>query len=286
MATGVLVLGIERGTKLLTYVVGVDKTYRATIRLGIGTVSDDAQGEVNLAPGLPAELSEARIKDAVQAFTGEIDQVPSAVSAIKVDGRRAYARVRSGEQVVLEPRRVTVSRFEVLGIGEPLVQEVDGGIDPDVDQPEQGDAATASPRLSPRLVAVLDLDVEVDCSSGTYIRALARDLGAALGSAGHLTALRRTRVGPFNIEEARQLEGLDTPPELLGLGQSAGRLMPVRAISADEARNLGYGRSLSASHLGPDPVAAVDGAGGLVAVLSDRAGTARPQVVFAGGPDV
>ena len=170
MATGVLVLGLGPGTRLLTYLVGTDKTYRATIRLGQATVTDDAEGEV--VGGADASgLTAADISSEVARLTGPIQQRPSSVSAIKVDGRRSYARVRAGEEVELAARPVTVHRFDVL----------------------DHRAGCRGGR------AVLDLDVEVDVSSGTYVRALARDLGAALGVGGHLTALRRTRVGPFDL---------------------------------------------------------------------------------------
>src|SRR6185312_13585397 len=179
MATGVLVVGVERATRLLTYLVGADKEYLATIRLGVATVTDDAQGAV-LSRADASCLDVASIEAGVAALTGEILQVPSAVSAVKVDGRRAYARVRSGEAVELPARPVTVRTFEVL----------------------------ARRRVEDQGVPVVDLDVRVVCSSGTYIRALARDLGAGLGIGGSLTALRRTRVGPYGLEQARTLEEL------------------------------------------------------------------------------
>src|SRR5699024_8313882 len=166
MATGVLVVGIERATKILGHLALETKTYEATIRLGRTTTTDDAEGETTSTTDASAVTDEA-IDAAVAALTGEIDQVPSAVSAIKVDGRRAYDRVRAGEEVERRSRRVTVARFDVL------------------ERARSG--------------AVIDLVVVVDCSTGTYIRALARDLGSALGVGGHLTALRRTHVGPFGL---------------------------------------------------------------------------------------
>ena len=174
MATGVLVVGVERATRLLGHLTLTDKTYDATIRLGVGTVTDDAEGDVIATPGLTGARRRRCWRRRSPPLRGPILQVPTAVSAIKVDGVRSYARVRAGEEVALVPRPVTVHRFDVLARRD---DEVDG-------------------------VAVVDLDVVVDCSSGTYVRALARDLGAALGSAGHLTALRRTRVGPFTLDEA------------------------------------------------------------------------------------
>ena len=173
MATGVLVLGVERATKLLTFLVGCDKTYTATIRLGQDTVTDDAEGEVTATADASGVTDDA-VDKAVAALTGEIDQVPSAVSAIKINGQRSYARVRAGEDVAIPARRVTVSRFEIL---DQRTRAVEGQ-------------------------QVWDLDVVVDVSSGTYIRALARDLGNALGVGGHLTALRRTQVGPYTLDHA------------------------------------------------------------------------------------
>lgn len=177
MATGVLVCGVERGTRLLGHLALDTKAYVATIRLGATTVTDDAQGDV-VATADPSDVTDAAIAVGVAALTGTIEQVPSTVSAIRVDGRRAYERVRAGEQVVLAARPVTVSRFTVLA------------------------------RRGP------DLDVEVDCSSGTYVRALARDLGAGLRVGAHLTALRRTRVGPFVLAHARTPEQLAADPSL------------------------------------------------------------------------
>ena len=176
MATGVLVLGVGRATKLLTFLVGCDKGYAATVRLGESTVTDDAEGDV-VASADAGDVSRAAIDAAVAGLTGAIQQVPSSVSAIKIDGQRSYARVRSGEDVKLAARPVTVSRFAVLDV-----------------RP----AGTC-----------LDVDIEVEVSSGTYVRALARDLGSALGVGGHLTALRRTRVGRYAIADAVPLEGLE-----------------------------------------------------------------------------
>jgi tRNA pseudouridine55 synthase len=177
MATGVLVCGVGRGTKLLGHLALDTKAYAATIRLGATTSTDDAQGETMASTDAGA-VSDAAVAAGMAALTGAIEQVPSSVSAIKVDGQRAYARVRAGEQVVLAARPVTVSAFTLLA--------------------RRGD----------------DLDVLVDCSSGTYVRALARDLGAGLGVGGHLTALRRTRVGPFTLDQARALERLAAEPSL------------------------------------------------------------------------
>lgn len=183
-ATGLLLLGVGYGTKLLTYAVGLDKTYEATIRLGHATVTDDAEGE-RLGDVAPAHELRAlkedrsRLESAIGDLTGDIEQVPSAVSAIKVGGVRSYARVRGGEEVELAARPIRVERFEIR------------------DLRMAGD--------------FLDVDCVVDCSSGTYIRALARDLGAALGVGGHLTALRRTRVGDFTVDNAQRIPERDAP---------------------------------------------------------------------------
>ncbi|GAA2893057.1 tRNA pseudouridine(55) synthase TruB [Microbacterium esteraromaticum] len=241
MATGLLVIGIEGATRLLTYIVGADKTYTATIRLGAGTTTDDAEGET-IETAQPAALEAAtddRIGAGIVALTGAISQVPSSVSAIKVDGRRAYDRVRAGEEVELAARQVTVSRFDVLE--------------------------------TRRDQDVIDLDVVVDCSSGTYIRALARDLGAALGVGGHLTALRRTRVGGFDIGGAVTLDQLDGAP-MLTPAAAAARTMPVLDVTADEARDLRHGKRLSgqADRLEASEVAAIDPDGVLVGVVEAR----------------
>jgi tRNA pseudouridine55 synthase len=261
MATGVLVLGVGRATRLLTYVVGADKEYTATIRLGVATTTDDAEGEV-VARADAAGVTRAALDAGVTALTGRIQQVPSAVSAIKVDGQRAYARVRAGEDVALAARPVTVARFDVHEVRP--VPDADGS----------GTAA-------------LDVDVTVVCSSGTYIRALARDLGAGLGVGGHLTALRRTRVGGYRLDVARDLEALDAwpadvPLDTLPLADAARATFPVRELSADETRALSYGQRVPAGGTGPGvTVAALSPAGELVALLEDRGPHARPVLVFA-----
>jgi tRNA pseudouridine55 synthase len=226
MATGVLLVGVNRATRLLGFLAGHDKTYRATIRLGATTVTDDAEGEPVEWHGA-AGVTEADVRGAVPAFTGVISQVPSAVSAIKVDGRRAYARVRAGETVELRAREVTVSRFEVSSV---RASAAFGWID--------GEARDAP---------LLDVDVEVDCSSGTYIRALARDLGRALGTGGHLAALRRTRVGGFDISSATLDEerlAAGDPSPLIGLAEVARRAFSVVEVTAGQARDIGFGRAL------------------------------------------
>lgn len=247
MATGVLVVGIERATKMLGQLALETKSYEATIRLGQTTTTDDAEGEPTSTVDASA-VTDAAIDAAVAALTGEIDQVPSAVSAIKVDGRRAYDRVRAGEEVELRPRRVTVSRFDVL-------ERVRSG-------------------------TVIDLVVVVDCTTGTYIRALARDLGTALGVGGHLTALRRTRVGPFGLDVARTLAELETTPTLsLDLDAAALAAFPRRDIDADEAEGLRHGRWLPAR--GDTGVVAAVGPDGRVAALVSESGRrAAPVVVM------
>ena len=238
MATGLLILGVESATRLLTFIVGLDKTYEATIRLGATTDTDDADGQVETVTDAGA-LDPTAITAAIADLTGEISQVPSRVSAIKVAGRRAYDLVRAGEEVELAAREVTVSRFEVLG-----TRRVDG---------------------------YLDLDVVVDCSSGTYIRALARDLGAALGAGGHLTALRRTRIGPFGVEGAASIDDLGTTP-LRAPAEVGTAVLGAFPVSADEARDLRHGKRLlgAAARLERAPAAAVDPAGALVGVVERR----------------
>ncbi len=257
MATGVLVLGVGRATKLLTFLVGCDKDYATTIRLGQGTLTDDAEGEVTSAPGA-ADLADEAIAFAVATLTGDIRQVPSSVSAIKVKGERSYHRARAGESVDLPARPVTVSRFEVLGVRR---LDVDG-------------------------LAVVDVDAEVTVSSGTYVRALARDLGAALGSAGHLTALRRTRVGRFGLAGAHPLADLETRQgeamPVIPLADAARAAFEARELSADEARTLGFGQRLPSLRPGRTrPVAAFGPDGVLVAMLDESGATARSHVVFA-----
>jgi tRNA pseudouridine55 synthase len=236
---------------MLTYVSGSDKSYLATIRLGQSTVTDDAEGEV-VAVADVSDVTDQAIRAGLAVLTGEIDQVPSAVSAIKIDGRRAYKRVREGEQVVLAARRVTVSRLDILAV-----------------------------RRTPGFV---DVDVDVACSSGTYIRAIARDLGVALGVGGHLTALRRTAVGGFTLGEAATLEDLESwAPDVvtLPLAEAAHRTFPRRDATADEARVLSHGGPLAAAGIsGPYAVFAPDGS--LLAIVSERESRARPEVVFTG----
>jgi tRNA pseudouridine55 synthase len=243
MATGVLVLGIEKATRLLHHLALTDKTYTATIRLGESTTTDDAEGEITSAASA-AQIGEDEVRAAMLPLTGDIMQVPSSVSAIKVNGQRAYKLAREGEAVELKARPVTVSRFEAISFT--------------------------------RVGDVLDLEVEVDCSSGTYIRALARDLGASLGVGGHLTALRRTRVGPFTLDQARPLPEMN----LIPLADAVRQSFSVREVSEDEAKALSYGKTLA-----PHGIAGIYGAfapdGSVVALLSEEAGSAaKPVLVF------
>ena len=250
MATGVLVLGIDKATRLLHHLVLTDKAYTATIRLGQATVTDDADGAV-VSSASAAGVDEAAVRAALLPLTGEILQAPSSVSAIKVDGQRAYKRVRDGEAVELPARPVTVTRFEGVSFSRP-------GAD------------------------LLDVDVEVECSSGTYVRALARDLGRALGTGGHLTALRRTRVGPFTIDQAQTLDALAelADPVTLPLADAVRAAMPVRQVDDDEARALSYGKSLELSGIaGTHGAIAPDGT--VAALLVEDGGRAKPVLVFA-----
>jgi tRNA pseudouridine55 synthase len=244
MATGVLLLGVGRATRLLGHLALTSKTYEATVRLGATTVTDDAEGEVVEVRDASA-VTDAQVLAGLAALTGAIEQVPSAVSAVKVDGVRSYARVRAGEDVALAARPVVVSRLDLVA--------------------RRGD----------------ELDVVVDCSSGTYVRALARDLGAGLGVGGHLTALRRTRVGPFDLSSARTLEQLadDTDDAVVRLDDAVAAAFPRRDLSAEEATALSYGKRLAPT--GTDgTTGAFDPDGRCVALVEDRDGAARPTVVF------
>lgn len=259
MATGVLVLGINKATKLLTFLVGCDKTYTATIRLGQSTVTDDAEGEVT-AQHDAADITDAAIAAAVGSLTGDIQQVPSSVSAIKVDGVRSYAKVRGGDEVKLQARPVRVDRFDIL------------------DRRESPDDTTHS--------TFVDLDVEVTVSSGTYVRALARDLGAMLGVGGHLTALRRTRVGRFTLDDARALADLEQAFEtgavldVIPMATAAAAQFPVRSITTAEARDLRHGKRLTARGERHDVSAAITGADELVAMLDESGDIPVSRVVF------
>ncbi|MFT4029777.1 MAG: tRNA pseudouridine(55) synthase TruB [Protaetiibacter sp.] len=246
MATGLMILGVGSATRLLNYLVGLDKEYLATIRLGVATGTDDAEGEVT-AEHDASGVTDARIADGVAHLTGAIEQVPSSYSAVKVDGRRAYERARAGEEVALPARPVTIHAFEVLAIR--------------------------------RNGAVVDLEVRVECSSGTYIRALARDLGAGLGVGGHLTALRRTRVGPFAVADAVALpdprEHPDAPPPLEDPAEVAAALFPVVRLDAAETRDLAHGKRVELDAPDAGIAAALTPDGRLAALVELRGGRAR-----------
>jgi tRNA pseudouridine55 synthase len=253
MATGVLVIGVEKATRLLGHLALTEKEYSATIRLGQATDTDDADGQI-VAQASAAGVTDAALRTAAAALTGEILQVPPGFSAIKVGGKRAYRLAREGAAPELAARAVTVRAFDIQAV-----------------------------RRSPDL---LDVDVTVTCSSGTYIRALARDLGAALGVGGHLTALRRTRVGPYEIGAARTLDQLEASFQMIPLADAAAAAFPRRDLSAEEARLAAHGGRLPASAAGTaggaaGPVAAFGPDGALIALLTDEAGQARPLAVFA-----
>ncbi|TLF61277.1 tRNA pseudouridine(55) synthase TruB [Nocardia cyriacigeorgica] len=246
MATGVLVLGVERATKLLGLLTLTTKAYTATIRLGQDTTTDDAEGEI-VATAPAGAVTDADIAAGIAALTGEIQQIPATVSAIKVDGERAYARHRAGEEVRLAARPVTVHRFDLLA------------------RRAAGD--------------FVDLDVVVECSSGTYIRALARDLGAALGVGGHLTALRRTRVGPFTLDHARTLDQLADDPGLsLDIDAAVRTAFPHRSIDEAQAESLRDGRWLDPIGLSGVYVALTED-GTAIALLEEKGKRAAPVMV-------
>ncbi|ORM23919.1 tRNA pseudouridine(55) synthase TruB [Williamsia sp. 1135] len=263
MATGVLVLGVERATKMLGLLSLTTKAYVATIRLGADTDTDDAEGAI-LTRTDTATLDPARIAAEVQALTGNISQVPARVSAIKVDGKRAHALARDGADFELKARPVTVSRFEV---GATTVTPWEAGTEGVfTDIPGAGGVFT-------------DVEVEVDCSAGTYIRSLARDLGAALGVGGHLIALRRTRVGPFTLAEARTLTELaDDPAVSLGIDDAAQFAFSHRNISADEAESISQGRWLEPIGMA-GTYAAIDPDGHTIALLQEKGRRASSVMV-------
>ncbi|MFD4294952.1 tRNA pseudouridine(55) synthase TruB [Rhodococcus sp. NPDC058505] len=246
MATGVLVLGVERATKLLGLLSLTTKAYSATIRLGQSTSTDDAEGEV-LADADASAVGDEQVAAVIATLTGNIEQVPTRVSAIKVDGQRAHKLVREGAEFELEARPVTVDRFDVTAIRRPGT--------------------------------FVDVDVEVECSSGTYVRALARDLGAALGVGGHLTALRRTRVGPFTLEHARTLDRLaDDPAVSLDIDSACQTAFAHRPITAAEAESISQGRWLEPIGI-PGTYAAIDPGGHTIALLQERGRRASSVMV-------
>ncbi|SNY14759.1 tRNA pseudouridine(55) synthase TruB [Paractinoplanes atraurantiacus] len=250
MATGVLIIGVNKATRLLTYVIGSRKSYSATIRLGQSTITDDAEGEIT-ATTPAGHVADEAIREGLGRQRGEIDQVPSAVSAIKINGQRAYKRVREGEAVEIPARRVTISKLDVLDIRR----------DDDF----------------------VDVDVDVTCSSGTYIRSIARDLGAGLGVGGHLTALRRTAVGGMTLDEALTLDQLaEREPDVvtLPMSEAARRAFPQREATADEAHVLSHGGPLAPVGI-EGPYAVFSPEGDVLAVVSEREGRARAEIVLA-----
>lgn len=247
MATGVLVVGVDRATKILGLLTTTDKAYSATIRLGQTTSTEDAEGEV-VETISADDVTDAQIQQAVAALRGEIDQVPSAVSAIKVGGQRAYKLAREGQAVELASRRVRIDRFDVVA--------------------------------TRRHAGLVDVDVEVDCSSGTYIRALARDVGAALGVGGHLRALRRTRVGGFGLDEARTLEQLADEPRLsYSLDEACLQSFPRRDLTPAEAEDIRHGRPLAPAGIDGTYAATAPG-GQVIALLTDGSSRTKNVVVL------
>ncbi|CNG32748.1 tRNA pseudouridine synthase B [Mycobacterium tuberculosis] len=247
MATGVLVLGVGKATRLLGHLALTEKGYDATIRLGQSTNTDDAEGEIT-ATASAAAVTDAALEAAVAALTGTIQQVPPQISAIKVNGERAYKMARKGAEVALAARPVTVHEFTVTDVRR------DGGL--------------------------IDLDASVSCSSGTYIRALARDLGASLGCGGHLTALRRTRVGPYDLPMARTLDRLAENLEILPMDEAVAAVFPRRDVSAEDARKVAHGGRLPAAGLGPGPVGVFGPDGTLLALVEEQGRAAKPLAVF------
>lgn len=244
MATGLMILGVNQGTKLLQFLIGTDKQYQATIRIGASTVSDDAEGEIvneTDASGVTA----SQVDREISKLTGAISQTPSSVSAKKIEGKRAYDLVRDGVEVQLKPKEVLISRFDRVS-----ELRVDGG--------------------------VIDFDVVVDCSSGTYIRALARDIGLALGVGGHLTALRRTSIGSYSLEAAQDLgdEIVLTP-----LLEATAKLYPIRELSKAEVVDVHHGKPLKLDS--DEDVLALSHQGALVAISALSNGLYRSQIVVA-----
>lgn len=258
MATGLLVLGINSATKLLTFLVGADKTYEATIRLGASTLTDDAESDAlaQAEGSAVAAVSDQQIRAEIERLTGEIMQVPSSVSAIKVDGVRSYARARAGDEVKLAARPITVRSFEILG------------------EPRRVDHAGHP---------YIDVDARIECSSGTYIRALARDLGEALGIGGHLTALRRTKVGQYSVASALTLEKLSEAETLpiLTLADAARTQFASVELSNAQVIDLRHGKRLKLDAKFDEPAAAFGPDGSLVAMVQRSGGQVKSLVVFA-----
>lgn len=248
MATGLLVLGVDAGTKLLTFLVGSNKTYEARIRLGASTITDDAEGEIT-ATHDASGITRAQIEGVLEKLRGEIMQVPSSVSAIKIDGERAYAKVRGGDEVKLAARPITIHKFEITSNPTPVA-------------------------------GLLDFDAVIECSSGTYIRALARDLGAALGVGGHLTALRRTKVGDYHVDAAQQMDGLNRENlRITPLAEAAIANFEKFELSAQQEVDLRHGKKIEGSLNSPVSAAVRDQT--LVAMVEPAGSKLKSVVVFA-----
>jgi len=247
MATGVLIIGVDKATRLLGHLALTEKSYDAVIRLGQSTNTDDAEGEVT-ATASASGITEDALRAEVTRLTGPIEQIPPQVSAIKVDGRRAYKRVRDGEEVALKARKVTVYDFAIGDVG------YDGDL--------------------------LDVAATVTCSSGTYIRALARDLGTALGTGGHLSYLRRTRVGPYDLSQARTIEQLTEELTVLPLADAVSAAFPRLDVSEEDARKIAHGGRLGATGLGPGPIGVFGPDGTLLALMEEHGPVAKPLAVF------
>jgi tRNA pseudouridine55 synthase len=262
MATGLLILGLGPSTRLLTFIVGLSKEYVATIRLGSSSTTDDAEGELlGFAPQAQLDrVSDELIADGIVPLTGEIEQVPSTVSAIKVDGRRAYALARAGETVELKARAVTIHAFEIQSINRGTEGNGNGYI---------------------------DVEVRVECSSGTYIRALARDLGFKLGVGGHLTSLRRTRIGDFHVTDAHDLDKLETAPELMGPADVARVMFAAVDLNETQTLELSQGKRvlLEGYPDSKEPVAAIGPGDRLVGLVTVKKNQTRVVVNFPTGTE-
>ena len=251
MATGLLIIGVEKATRLLGYLALSDKAYEATIRLGVATITDDADGEVVTAMG-SADVGEAEVEAAMDKLRGDILQVPAAVSAIKINGVRSYRRVRAGQSVELSARPVTIRRFDLVGLRE---LEADG-------------------------VACVDLRVVVECTTGTYVRALARDLGAALGVGGHLTTLRRTRVGEFTLDEAQTLEEAEGALKIMPLDRVVGECFATLTVNETQVAQIRNGQRLAGVILPDGTTALLDQAGDFLALYRQEGLDAVAEAVF------
>ena len=261
MATGILVVGLNRATRLLGYLQTADKAYDATIRLGASTSTDDAEGEVT-ATADTSGLTAEDIDTVVAKFRGEFPQVPSKVSAIKVEGRRAYERVRAGEEVALKARLVTVTRFEITDVRPAASQPGGhGGID---------------------CLDCVDVDVTVECSSGTYVRALARDVGNELGVGGHLTMLRRTRVGSFGMDVAYSLEALGEQFRFTPIADVAAATFARYDATQAQADAIRTGRPLNGVPAGEGLVAMFAPDGTFLALYERHGPVHKPAAVFVG----